>query len=117
MKRRDFLCTLAAASGSLLAGAQAAGGPPLRYMLASAMYGDLPLAAILPEVKKTGATAIDLWPKKHGTQREEIDAMGHEKFLALLQENGVTLGATTRFDLGPFRQEEEIATVKKLGGN
>ena len=38
------------------------------------MYGSLPLAEILPEVKKTGTTSIELWPKKHGTQREEIDS-------------------------------------------
>jgi sugar phosphate isomerase/epimerase len=85
-------------------------------MLASSMYGSLPLAEILPEVKKTGATAIELWPKKHGTQREEMDAIGHEKFAALLREHGIGFGGTTRYDLGPFKLAEEIAIVKKLGG-
>lgn len=86
-------------------------------MLASSMYGSLPLAEILPEVKKTGTTAIELWPKKHGTQREEIDAIGHEKFAAMLREHGLSFGGTTRYDLGPFKLTEEIAVVKKLGGS
>ena len=88
----------------------------LNYLLASAMYGSLPLAEILPEVKKTGATGIDLWPKKHGTQREEMDAMGHDRFAAMLKEHGVGFGGTTRYDLGPFKLKEEIGVVKKLGG-
>lgn len=113
--RRRFLKSLSA-----LAAAPACAAEPapwkLNYMLASSMYGSLPLAEILPEVKKTGATAIELWPKKHGTQREEIDAIGHDKFAATLKEHGLTFGGTTRYDLGPFRLTEEIAIVKKLGG-
>jgi len=85
-------------------------------MLASSMYGSLPLAEILPEVKKGGATAIELWPKKHGTQREELDAIGHDKFAAMLKEHGIGFGGTTRYDLGPFGLTEEITLVKKLGG-
>ena len=112
ISRRRFLQSLSAAP------ACAAEPAPwkLNYMLASSMYGSLPLAEILPEVKKTGATAIELWPKKHGTQREEIDAIGHEKFAAMLKEHGLTFGGTTRYDLGPFRLTEEIGIVKKLGG-
>lgn len=85
-------------------------------MLASAMYGNLSLTEILPEVKKTGATAIELWPKKHGTQREELDAMGHDKFADLLKQHGVSFGGSTRYDLGPLKLTEEIKLVKKLGG-
>jgi sugar phosphate isomerase/epimerase len=116
MNRRRFLQTLAATSGAL-AVARAASPEKfrLRYLLASAMYGNLPLAEILPEVKKGGATSIDLWPKKHGTQREEIDALGHEKFAEMLRENGVTLECITRYDLGPFGLAEEIEIAKKLG--
>ena len=113
--RRRFLQSLSALAA---APAFAADAPPwkLNYMLASSMYGSLPLAEILPEVKKTGATSIELWPKKHGTQREEIDAIGHDKFAAMLQQHGLTFGGTTRYDLGPFRLTEEIGIVKKLGG-
>ncbi len=113
--RRRFLQSLSA----LAAAPSFAAEPPpwkLNYLLASSMYGSLPLSEILPEVKKTGATSIELWPKKHGTQREEIDTIGHDKFAAMLTDHGLTFGGTTRYDLGPFRLTEEIGIVKKLGG-
>lgn len=115
MNRRRFLRSLAATAAAAPAFA-AAPAWKLNYMLASSIYGSLPLADILPEVKKTGATGIELWPKKHGTQREELDAIGHEKFAAMLKEHGITFGGTTRYDLGPFALADEIAVVKKLGG-
>ncbi|MBL9131201.1 MAG: TIM barrel protein, partial [Verrucomicrobiaceae bacterium] len=114
MNRRHFLQSIAAAAA---APAFAAETPwKLNYLLASSMYGSLPLAEILPEVKKGGATAIELWPKKHGTQREELDAIGHDKFAAMLKEHGIGFGGSTRYDLGPFKLTEEIALVKKFGG-
>jgi sugar phosphate isomerase/epimerase len=114
MNRRHFLQSLAALTA---APAWAAASPwKLNYMLASAMYGNLSLTEILPEVKKTGATAIELWPKKHGTQREELDAMGHDKFADLLKQHGVGFGGSTRYDLGPLKLTDEIKLVKKLGG-
>jgi sugar phosphate isomerase/epimerase len=115
MNRRRFLQSIAAAAATPVGAAEKPW--KLNYMLASSMYGSLPLAEILPEVKKTGATAIELWPKKHGTQREEIDVIGHEKFAAMLREHGLGFGGTTRYDLGPFKLTEEIAVVKKLGGS
>lgn len=115
MNRRCFLQSL---SASALAPVFAAESPwKLNYMLASSMYGNLPLAEILPEVKKTGATGIELWPKKHGTQREELDEIGHETFAEMLREHGIGFGGSTRYDLGPFKLAEEIAIVKKLGGS
>ena len=114
MNRRHFLHSLAALTA---APAWAATSPwKLNYMLASAMYGNLSLTEILPEVKKTGATGIELWPKKHGTQREELDAMGHDKFADLLKQHDVKFGGSTRYDLGPLKLTEEIKLVKKLGG-
>ena len=74
----------------------------LRYILASAMYGTGPLAEILAEVRKTGADAIDLWPRVHGNQREQVEAMGEQAFLELLSRNQVRLGALTQYRLGPF---------------
>ena len=113
--RRRFLQSLSALA---VAPVCAADLPwKLNYMLASSMYGSLPLAEILPEVKKTGATAIELWPKKHGTQREEADAIGHDKFAAMLKDQGLSFGGTTRYDLGPFKLTEEIGFVKKMGGS
>jgi sugar phosphate isomerase/epimerase len=114
MNRRRFVQSLSALAASPAMAAEEKW--KLNYLLASAMYGSLQLAEILPEVKKTGATGIDLWPKKHGTQREEMDAMGHDRFAAMLKEHGVAFGGTTRYDLGPFKLKEEIGVVKKLGG-
>lgn len=115
MNRRHFIQSLAALAA---APAWAAGQPwKLNYMLASAMYGNLPLAEVLPEVKKGGASSIDLWPKKHGTQREELDSIGHEKFAEMLKQHGITLGCMTRYDLGPFGLKDEVLITRKLGGN
>ncbi len=87
------------------------------YVLSSSMYGQLPLEDILPEVRKTGAAEIDLWPPRHGDQRKAIDELGFEAFEALLARFDVGLAGTTRFDLGPFRLDEEIGIVKRLGGH
>jgi len=116
MNRRRFLQSLAALPTASAWAAATSSPWKLNYMLASAMYGNLSLTEILPEVKKGGATAIELWPKKHGTQREELDAIGHDKFAEMLKEHGVGFGGTTRYDLGPFGLTEEIAVVNKLGG-
>ena len=113
--RRRFLQSLSALAVAPVCAAEVPW--KLNYMLASSMYGSLPLAEILPEVKKTGATAIELWPKKHGTQREEVDAIGHDKFAAMLKDHGLSFGGTTRYDLGPFKLTEEIGFVKKMGGS
>jgi len=86
-----------------------------KYILASAMYGNFPLAEILPEVAKTGAAAIDLWPKPHGTQREEIDTLGEAKVRALLAEHEVTLGGIACYRLGPFNLADEFALAARLG--
>jgi len=99
-------------------GAASASNPALkfRYLLASSLYGGLSLTEILPEVRKTGASCIDLWPRKHGTQREEADAWGQDRLRAALKENRVTLDVTTRFDLGPFGLDPEIDYLKAMGG-
>ena len=115
INRRRFLQSLSALAAAPTLAAEVPW--KLNYMLASSIYGSLPLAEILPEVKKTGATAIELWPKKHGTQREEMDAIGHDQFATMLREHGIGFGGTTRYDLGPFKLDEEIAIVKKMGGN
>ena len=114
MNRRTFLQTLAAAAAAPLL---AAPEPfRLRYILSSAMYGEMPLADILPEVAKAGCEAIDIWCRKHGNQREQIEEMGDEVFAALLKKHSVKLGVSTRYPLGPLKLQDEMAWVKKLGG-
>jgi len=115
MNRRNFIQTLSALAAVPACASEKAW--KLNYMLASSMYGNLPLAEILPEVKKTGATGIELWPMKHGTQREELDKLGVETFAAMLKGSGLSFGGSTRYDLGPFKLMAEIKLMKQLGGH
>jgi sugar phosphate isomerase/epimerase len=107
VSRRTFLqqsALAAAAFASAPSGRSAAAFPrfAFKYAVASSLYGGLSLDEILPEVGKQGSAVIDLWPRRHGTQREEADAWGRERLVRTLERHGVTLGLTTRFDLGPF---------------
>lgn len=115
MNRREFTRLLATAAMAAPLATHAAAPFRLRYVLASSMYGSLPLAEILPEVKATGAETIDLWPKPHGTQREEVDSLGLEKFTELVASHGVKVEVITRYDRGPFRMTEEFKLAKQLG--
>jgi len=122
LNRRELCLALAAAPLALgLRGTTGAAGLArafgLRYMLASSMYGTLKLEKILPEVRKTGADSVDLWPRPHGDQREQMDQMGHERFRELLRRHSVRLGATTRYDLGPLRLEDEMRLLQQFGGS
>ena len=116
MRRRDF-CKALAAGLALRPAAEGAAkeGFTLNTIVASSMYGCLPLAEIVPEVPRTGARHIDIWPRKHGNQREQMDAMGHDAFAALLARHGVGLGILTRYDLGPFGLQGEMKVAAKLG--
>ena len=89
----------------------------LNYILASCMYGTLPLAEIVPEVKKIGSERIDIWPRVHGDQREQVESMGNDAFAALLAAHEVGLGISTRFDLGPFGLEKEMAFAREFGAS
>lgn len=89
----------------------------LNYITASSMYGRMKLDVILPEIRKTGAKYIDIWPEHHANQREQIAQMGSDKFAALLDKHKIKLGIVTRYDLGPFALQQEIRFVNKLGGS
>ena len=89
----------------------------LNYILASCMYGTLPLAEIVPKVKKIGAEYIDIWPRVHGNQREQVESMGNDAFAELLAIHGIGLGISTRFDLGPFGLAEEMAFAQEFGAS
>ncbi len=86
-----------------------------KYILGSCMYGYTALAEIVPEVAKIGASAIDIWPKNHGDQREQLDQMGEEKFAAMLAEHNVSLGCITQYKLGPFGLQQEMRLAQRLG--
>jgi len=117
LTRRQFIGAAAA-----FAAAPALAAEPkfrLHYILSSSMYGTLPLKIILPEVAKTGADTIDIWPRVHGNQREQMEEMGHEKFAALMKQHKTSkgilrLGCITRYDLGPFGLQKEMQVAKKF---
>ncbi len=116
MKRREFLSGVAGATvAPLAASAVTSEGFRLRYVLASCMYGYIDLETILPEVKKTGADAIDIWPKRHGSQREQLEVMGEERFGVLLRKHDVKLAVITQYKLGPFGLKDEMRMAKRLG--
>jgi sugar phosphate isomerase/epimerase len=120
ISRRQFNLTVGAALTAGIAGPSAAADGKdafrLKYILASPMYGTTALHEVLPEVKKVGAGHIDIWPRRHADHREQVEAMGHERFMELLREHGVQLGMLTRYDLGPFGLQDEMHVLKKFGG-
>jgi sugar phosphate isomerase/epimerase len=69
----------------------------------------------MPEVPKVGARALDIWPKVHGNQREQLDELGEEKFAALLKQHDITLGCITQYALGPFGIQAEMRLAKRFG--
>ncbi len=120
IERRHFLQSIAASVPALSAmspGGFASETTPfqLRYMLPSCMYGYTELAEILPEVPKIGASAIDLWPKVHGNQREQLDEIGEAKFQEMLRQHDVSLGCITQYGLGPFGLADEFLLAQRLG--
>ena len=119
--RRQFTASLAGAlTGSLLRGPGATGQEfgeefSLRYMLASSMYGYTDVRQIVPEIRKVGATALDIWPKVHGNQREQLERMGEAAFAELLENHNVKLGCITQYKLGPFGLQDEMRLAARLG--
>ena len=121
MTRRQFVNHAGAAvAAGLLARRTPAADPEsafrLNYILGSPMYGTMPLAEVLPEVKKTGADSIDIWPRRHADHREQVEKMGLDRFAELLRQHDVRLGMITRYDLGPFGLQEEMHVLQKFGG-
>jgi sugar phosphate isomerase/epimerase len=122
LNRRQFTAGLvgAAAAGALTGRWPAASARDqreftLNYILGSSMYGYTDVREIVPEVRRVGATALDIWPKVHGNQREQLDEMGEAKFAALLNEHGVRLGCITQYKLGPFGLQDEMRLAQCLG--
>lgn len=113
--RRIFTASVLASSYALKQAWSVEPGFQFRYLLASCLYGYQDLSQIVPEVRKTGATAIDIWPKVHGNQREQIDAMGESKFADLLQAHNVSLGCITQYQLGPFGLQDEMRFASRFG--
>ena len=115
--RRDFLAASAVTAATLATPSLALAAPKLKpkYILGSCMYGYTAVDEIVREVVKIGATALDVWPKVHGNQREQLDEMGEKKFAALLKKHDVTLECITQYKLGPFGLQNEMRLAQRLG--
>jgi sugar phosphate isomerase/epimerase len=119
MQRRKMIQGLGAgilASGLTASGHARGSDFRLRYILSSAMYGEMPLESILPEVSKAGCEAIDIWCKVHGNQREQIQFMGDAAARKMFEEHRVRPAVFTRYPLGPFGLREEMKKVRKSFG-
>ena len=116
MKRRRVIQALAASCLGGVRAAERSEAFGIDYVLASALYGDLPLDEVVPELARAGVLGLDIWGKPHGTQREELDQMGTESFAELLREHGAKLHVSTRYPLGPFGLRDEMAVLERLGG-
>lgn len=115
LNRRQFLAACAASTIFQRVASATESKFQFNYLVASCMYGYTRLGKIVPEVAKTGAAALDIWPKVHGDQREQLDAMGEAEFLKLLKKYDVQLGCITQFKLGPFGLQDEMRLAKRMG--
>ncbi|HEY1110121.1 MAG TPA: sugar phosphate isomerase/epimerase [Opitutaceae bacterium] len=120
LSRRDFV-GLAAGAAALAVSprlpAAQADAFKLRYVLSTNQYGALPIASIVPEAKSAGYEGLDLWAGRWGNQREQVDALGHEKFAGILQQHGVKVSCYTCMDPGFARSEPHMRAMLKFGGN
>jgi protease I len=121
LSRRGFTARAVAGLAAISAGAASAAAAPAaawtpRFVVASCMYGTAPLETVLAELPRLGTPLVDLWPRHHGSQREDAAALGDEAFAALLEEHAARLAMTTRYDLGPARLREELPFLARHGG-
>ena len=118
LDRREFSIRLAAAAGVSLLPSAALSSQTTKfepkYILGSCLYGKTALAEILPEAGRVGAVAIDIWPKVHGNQREQLNELGEAEFTQLLKKHQLELGCITQYPLGPFGLQEEMRLAQRL---
>jgi len=86
-----------------------------KHLLSSSLFGYSRLEEILPIAKRLGINSLDIWPKVHGNQREQLAEMGEDKFVELLSNNGCRLDCLTQYPLGPFGLADEMRLAKRLG--
>jgi sugar phosphate isomerase/epimerase len=125
LNRREFLRLTAAVAGSaLIAGATAraatapaASGFKLRHVLSTNQYGHLPIAEITPEAHAAGCEGLDVWSGQWGDQQEQVEALGHEKFAAILEQHRVKVSCFTCMRPGFTKAGPQMRTMKKFGGS
>ena len=114
-KRRRAIGLLASAGLSPALG-QEKDAFRLRYVLSSALFGNLPVREVISQVSVVGAESVDIWRKVHATHREQIREMGDEGFQSLLKKFDTKMSISTCYPLGPFKQDQELRWVSKNGG-
>lgn len=113
LSRRQFVA--AALAAPLVPRAFAESGFAFRYLLASAMYGQKPLDVVCEQARSLGMASLDLWPKVHGGQREEVDLRGAAAVHRQVADRGLTIDCLTRYDLGADRLDDECRVARTLG--
>lgn len=76
------------------------------------MYGDTALATVLEQCAKLKTQHLDVWPRRHGTQREQLDELGKAKVIQMLEKHEVEISSITRFDLGAFGLRDEFKVAR-----
>ncbi len=89
----------------------------LNFILASSMYGKLPIDTVLTQLKPTDATHIDIWPASHANHREQIEKLGHDKFSQLLKKHNAKVGIYTVYNPGILKSKPWMPVCKKFGGS
>ena len=123
VSRRDFLrvsagaAVTAAVAGGSLSAAPAPGAFKFRFVLSTNLYGCLPIADIVPEMHRTGSAGLDIWAGRWGNQREQVHALGHDRFAAMLQQHKATVATYTCMDPGFMKAEPHMRAMKKFGGD
>ena len=118
ISRRQLLQSAAAGTVSLALqdSSRAEAVFQFEYIVASSMYGRLPIAEVVAEVRKTDAEHIDIWPERHANHREQIEKMGHDAFASLLDKHKVKVGIYTVYNPGLHRCQPWMPVAKKFGG-
>ena len=88
----------------------------LNYVLSSALYGEIALHEILPEIARSGCQSIDIWRRRHGNQREQIAEMGDAACQELLEKHKARISVSTCYPLGPLGLQEEMEWLHQYGG-
>ena len=127
LTRRHWLRTAASACTAIVATSDA-GSPaaqPLdrrvtnaasdgpNWMVASCMYGTMPLSVIAAEMRKLGCSTLDLWPRVHGDQREQAVRMGADAFRLWCEDQNIRIGCLSAYRLGIENLRGEILAAAK----
>jgi len=122
--RRDFLsaCGMtfmgltASATGRFVCADQTKDEFRLNYIVASSLYGRLPLEDVIAQVPLCGAEWLDIWPESHANHREQMESLGRSHVASLLATHKVQIGIFTCYNPGLLKLTPWMEEVKSWGG-